>query len=128
MCKTVKMKRERKVVLDGIMTYSELRNGLLAGDFKNFEPGVKIKPVAGKFKGQLLHDGNFYFEKLPRRVRSKPKFRQDHSSVTIGCNGKGYFVMVVGEAELKAFPQILVREANEAAAKMAGLVDKERIA
>ena len=29
----------RKVVLDGIMTYSELRNGLLAGDFKNFEPG-----------------------------------------------------------------------------------------
>lgn len=36
--------------------------------------------------------------------------------------------MVVGEAELKAFPQILVREANEAAAKMAGLVDKERIA
>ena len=32
----------RKVVLDGIMTYSELRNGLLAGDFKNFEPGVKV--------------------------------------------------------------------------------------
>jgi hypothetical protein len=29
--------------------------------------------------------------------------------------------MVVDEAELDAFPQILVREANEAAAKMYGM-------
>ena len=96
----------RKVVLDGIMTYSELRNGLLAGDFKNFEPGVKVEPLAGKFKGQLL-----------------PRFRQDHSSVTMGRNGKGYFVMVVGQEDIEAFPQILVREAIEAAAKMSATSD-----
>lgn len=128
MCKTIKMRKERKVVLDGIMTYSELTNELLAGDFKNFEEGVDMAPLAGKFKGQLMRDGNFYFEKLPRRVRNKPRFRQDHSSVTIGRNGKGYFVMVVGEEELGAFPQILVREANEAAAKMAMMVDREKTA
>ena len=92
----------RKVVLDGIMTYSELRNGLLAGDFKNFEPGVKV---------------------LPCRVKNKPRFRQDHSSVTMGRNGKGYFVMVVGQEDIEAFPQILVREAIEAAAKMAATSD-----
>jgi hypothetical protein len=77
--------------------------------------------VAGKFKGRLMRDGNLYLEQLPRRIRNKPKYRQDHSSVSIGRNGKGYFVMVVDEAELDAFPQILVREANEAAAKMYGM-------
>lgn len=128
MCKTIKMRKEKKVVLDGIMTYSVLKNGLLAGDFKNFESEVKVEPLVGKFKGQLLRDGNFYFEKLPCRLRNKPRFRQDHSSVTMGRNGKGYFVMVVDEKELEAFPQILVREANEAAAKMAGVIDWEQTA
>ena len=65
---------------------------------------------------ELQHLGRFV-----KCIRNKPKYRQDHSSVSIGRNGKGYFVMVVDEAELDAFPQILVREANEAAAKMYGM-------
>lgn len=115
------MNTKRKVTLDGMMTYSKLLDGLIVADFKNYDPEVEVEPVAGKFKGRLMRDGNLYLEQLPRRIRNKPKYRQDHSSVSIGRNGKGYFVMVVDEAELDAFPQILVREANEAAAKMYGM-------
>ena len=115
------MNTKRMVTLDGMMTSGKLGNGLTVADFKNYDPEVEVEPVAGRFKGRLMHDGNLYLEQLPRRVRNKPKYRQDHSSVSIGRNGKGYFVMVVDEAELEAFPQILVREANEAAAKMYGM-------
>ena len=115
------MNTKRMVTLDGMMTYGKLFNGLIVVDFKNYDPEVEVEPVAGRFKGRLMHDGNLYLEQLPRRIRNKPKYRQDHSSVSIGRNGKGYFVMVVDEAELDAFPQILVREANEAAAKMYGM-------
>ena len=102
MIKAIRMNTKRMVTLDGMMTYSKLLDGLIVADFKNYDPEVEVEPVAGKFKGRLMHDGN-------------------HSSVSIGRNGKGYFVMVVDEAELDAFPQILVREANEAAAKMYGM-------
>ncbi len=115
------MNTKRMVTLDGMMTYGKLLDGLIVVDFKNYDPEVEVEPVAGKFKGRLMHDGNLYLEQLPRRIHNKPKYRQDHSSVSIGRNGKGYFVMVVDEAELDAFPQILVREANEAAAKMYGM-------
>lgn len=121
MSKLIRMNTKRKVTLDGMMTYSKLLDGLIVADFKNYDPEVEVEPVAGKFKGRLMRDGNLYLEQLPRRIRNKPKYRQDHSSVSIGRNGKGYFVMVVDEAELDAFPQILVREANEAAAKMYGM-------
>ena len=121
MSKLIRMNTKRKVTLDGMVTYSKLINGLVVADFKNYDPEVEVEPVAGKFKGRLMRDGNLYLEQLPRRIRNRPKYRQDHSSVSIGRNGKGYFVMVVDEAELDAFPQILVREANEAAAKMYGM-------
>ena len=121
MIKAIRMNTKRMVTLDGMVTYSKLLDGLIVVDFKNYDPEVEVEPVAGRFKGRLMHDGNLYLEQLPRRIHNKPKYRQDHSSVSIGRNGKGYFVMVVDEAELDAFPQILVREANEAAAKMYGM-------
>lgn len=121
MIKAIKMNTKRMVTLDGMMAFGKLFNGLIVVDFKNYDPEVEVEPVAGRFKGRLMHDGNLYLEQLPRRIRNKPKYRQDHSSVSIGRNGKGYFVMVVDEAELDAFPHILVREANEAAAKMYGM-------
>ena len=121
MIKAIRMNTKRMVSLDGMMTYGKLGNGLTVADFQNYDPEGEVEPVAGRFKGRLMHDGNLYLEQLPRRIRNKPKYRQDHSSVSIGRNGKGYFVMVVDEAELDAFPQILVREANEAAAKMYGM-------
>ena len=110
--------KKRLATLDGIMTYSMLESGLISGDFKNFDPEVEMEPVTGKFKCQLMRDGNIYLEQLPPRVRNKPKYRQDHSSVSIGRNGKGYFTLVVDEDELEAFPDILLREAREAVAKM----------
>ena len=109
---------KKLAVLDGIMTYSKQESGLLAGDFKNFESDVELPEVSGKFKCHLMRDGNLYMRQLPPRIRNKPKFRQDHSSVSIGRNGKGYFVMVVDEKDLKSFPQILLHEAYEAAKKM----------
>lgn len=121
MIKAIRMNTKRMVTLDGMMTFGKLGNGLTVADFKNYDPEVEVEPVAGRFKGRLMYDGNLYLEQLPRRIRNRPKYRQDHSSVSIGRNGKGYFVMVVDEAELDAFPQILVREANEAAAKMYGM-------
>ena len=111
-------KNKVKVTLDGMMTYSKLENGLLTARFKNYDTELEVDLVRGKFKCQRMNDGDLYMEQLPRRLRNRPKFRQDHSSVSIGRNGKGYFVLVVDASELSAFPKILLREAYEAAAKM----------
>ena len=116
MKKTVK-KNVKETTFEGLLITKTGSDNLKHIDFECVED-VEVKGFVGRFKVQGMHDGNLYLEQLPRRIRNKPKYRQDHSSVSIGRNGMGYFVMVVDEAELDAFPQILVREANEAAAKM----------
>jgi len=115
------MIEKRTVIVDGIMTFGKLENGLHTADFQNYETEVEIEPFYGRCKVQVMRDGNAYITELPKQVRHKPLFRQDDSSLSLGRNGVYYFVFRLPEAEAAKLPEKLVRQANEAAAKMSGM-------
>lgn len=118
-------KSTRKVMIDGMMTIGKLDNNLHTADFKTYED-VEIEPFIGRCKVQAMRGGDVYITELPKRYRNKPMFRQDHSSLSLGRNGVYYFVFTLPEGDLKNLPELLVREANEAAAKMSGMFYKSK--
>ena len=113
-------------MIDGMMTIGKLDNNLHTADFKTYED-VEIDPFIGRCKVQAMRGGDVYITELPKRIRNKPMFRQDHSSLSLGRNGFYYFVFQLPEGELKNLPGLLVREANEAAAKMSGMFYKKGV-
>ena len=117
-------KKMRQLTLDGLMTVAKMEDGRHRADFQCCED-VEMEKFIGRFKVQAMHDGNFYMEEYHKRVRNKPLFRQDNSSLSLGRNGMYYFIFWLPESELAQLPDKLVRQANEAAAKTSGLFYKK---
>ena len=115
------------MTVDGMMTFGKLENGLHTADFQNYEGDEGIEPFCGKCKVQTMRGGNVYIEEL-----SKPKkrdndagqyrHRQDNSTLTLGVNEMYYFEFWLPKRRVKELPQLLVHQANEAAAKISGLI------
>ena len=112
---------QEQVTMDGLMTVGKLEDGRRRADFQCCEE-VELEKFVGRFKVQGMHDGNLYMEEYPKRLRNKPMFRQDNSSLSLGRNGVYYFVFTLPEGQLAELPEKLVRQANEAAAKACGLL------
>ena len=104
-------------MVDGMMVFGKLENGLHTLDFQCCED-VVTETFVGTFKVQAMRDGNVYAAEKPRRVRNKPLFRQDHSSLTLGHDGRYYFILTMDKAEAKELPATLMEEALEASLKM----------
>ena len=115
---------QEQVTMDGLMTVGKLEDGRRRADFQCCEE-VELEKFTGRFKVQGMHDGNLYMEEYPKRLRNKPMFRQDNSSLSLGRNGVYYFVFTLPEEQLAELPEKLVRQANEAAAKVSGLFYKK---
>ena len=115
---------QEQMTLDGMMTVGKFEDGRHRAVFQCCED-VEMEKFIGRFKVQAMHDGNLYMEEYPKRIRNKPLFRQDNSSLSLGRNDMYYFVFWLPEAEVKALPEKLVRQANEAAAKASGLFYKK---
>ncbi|MBR4482257.1 MAG: hypothetical protein IKO86_10210 [Prevotella sp.] len=114
----------KSVLVDGMMSFGKLEeNGLHTADFQTYEE-APIEPFSGRCKVQTMRGGNVYITECPKRTKNKPMFRQDHSSFSLGRNGRYYFLFWMTEGELANLPGTLVREANEAAAKVSGLFYK----
>ena len=113
------------LMLGGVMTYVFDDKGRETADFQNCDPGVLVKPFVGQCKVQRVRDGNLYVTRLPKRIRNKPMFRQDHSSVSRSRNRKYYFVMIMDEADVQEMPDTLVSEAREAAEKLRTYLSKD---
>ena len=105
------------VTVDGIMTFGELENGLRTADFSCCED-VQMEPCVANFRVQMMRDGNVYMTQLPRRIRNKPIFREDNSSLSLGQNGRFYFVFSLDEDQLEQLPDKLVRQASAIAKKV----------
>lgn len=101
---------------DGFMTFGKLDNGLRTADFACCED-VEIESCISNFKVQIMRDGNVYMTECPKRVRNKPLFRDDNSSLTLGRDGRYYFVFSLPEEQLDVLPQQLVRQAGAIAQK-----------
>ena len=117
MKKNNKKKNQREVTLDGMMTIGKSSNNLYHADFQCCED-VEIESFVGRFKVQGMHDGNVYMEELPKRVRNKPLFRLDNSSFSLGHDGWYYYLFRLPESELKALPELLMKDVREAVAKI----------
>ena len=115
---------QEQVTMDGLMTVGKLEDGRRRADFQCCEE-VELEKFVGRFKVQGMHDGNLYMVEYPKRLRNKPMFRQDNSSLSLGRNGVYYFVFTLPEGQLAELPEKLVRQANEAAAKVSGLFFKK---
>ena len=116
MKKTIK-KNQREVTLDGMMTIGKSANNLYLADFECCED-VETEAFIGRFKVQGMHNGDMYMQELPKRVKNKPLFRLDNSSFSLGRNGQYYFNFRLAESELRALPELLMKDAREAAAKV----------
>ena len=105
------------VTLDGMMTVGQLENGMHFADFECCED-VQMEAYIAKCKVQLMRDGNVYITELPKRLRNKPMFRDDNSSLTLGRDGRFYFVFSMPAQLVDELPQQLVRQASTIAQKV----------
>ncbi len=118
---SLKKSIEKNATLDGMMTFGKLDNGLNALDFSSFE-AVEMESFVANCKVQAMRDGNVYITELPRRVRNKPLFREDNSSLTLGRDGRYYFVFALPAEQVKALPEMLVHQSLAIAQKVERMI------
>ena len=107
----------REVTLEGEMTFGQLENGLRWADFECLEC-VEMEPMIGKCRVQIMRDGNVYVTQLPKHIRTKAIFRDDNCTLTLGRNGRYYFVFTMPAERVKEIPQKLVHQAGVIAQKL----------
>lgn len=103
--------------MNGFMTFIKWANGQHTADFECCDK-VKMEPYSAKCKVQGMRDGNVYITELPKRIRNKPMFRDDCCSLTLGHDGRYYFVFSMPGHRLGELPQQLVRQAGAIAQKV----------
>ena len=109
------------MTLNGMMTFGECENGLHYADFECCEE-VEMEPFVGDCKVQVMRDGNVYITERPKRIRNRALLRDDNSSLSLGQNGRFYFVFSMPAAELDKLPAQLVRQASAIAGKFMRLI------
>ena len=112
---------ESEMTLDGMMTFGKCENGLRFADFECCEE-VEMEPFVGDCKVQVMRDGNVYITERPKRIRNRALLRDDNSSLSLGQNGRFYFVFSMPAAELDKLPAQLVRQASAIAGKFMRLI------
>lgn len=108
---------ERVINVEGSMSFGQLKNGLHTADFECYEK-VEVTPFTANCKVQKMRDGNVYITELPKRARNKPIFREDNCSLSLGRDGRFYFVFSLDEALIDVLPTELVDQAGAIAQKV----------
>ena len=106
---------------DGLMTFGETDNGLHILDFMCTEC-VEMEPFLADCKVQGMRDGNVYITEKPKRVRGKALFREDNSTLTLGRDGRYYFVFTLPKAKADILPDTLVHQALAIAQKVSSML------
>ena len=104
-------------MVEGLMVLGKLTTELRTLDFECCED-MEMEPFEGIFKVQGMRDGNLYMTEKPKRIRNKALFRDDNSSLSLGQNGRYYFVFSMSEERVLELPQQLVRQAKAIANKV----------
>ena len=116
--KTIRiMKKKTKIEAEGMMTFGELENGLKTMDFTSLSE-VNMTECTSKFKVKAMRDGNVYMTQIPQRPRNHALFRDDNASLSLGKNGRYYFVFTLPEEMIGDLPAELVRQASAIAKKV----------
>ena len=122
--KTIDFTQQKPLNLDGFITIQLKDDGLHTADFQCCED-VQMEPFAGNFRVQGMRDGNIYMGQIPKRIRNKPKFREDHSSLSLTSHRKIYLVFCESVDEINEAPKNMVREVQRLAKKLEALKEQE---
>lgn len=117
MRKKIKSVFQREVTVEGMMTFGKTDDGLVTADFQCCED-VQMETFMAKCQVQCMRDGNIYVTELPKRLKNKALFREDNSSLSLGRNGKFYFVFTLDADEVNELPSKLVHQASQIAQKV----------
>ena len=98
------------MMLDGMMAFGMMDDGLRSLDFQCCED-VEMESFEGNFKVQVMRDGNVYMEEKAKRVKNRPLFREDNSSLSLGRDGRYYFYFSLPKELVDELPLELVRQA-----------------
>ena len=109
-------KNEKEITLDGLMTIGRVEN-MIHAEFMCCED-VRMDAAVTNCKVQLMRDGNVYITELPKRIKNKPMFRDDNCSLSLGRDGRYYFVFSLPEQLVDELPKELVRQASAIAQKV----------
>ncbi|MBR0489790.1 MAG: hypothetical protein IJJ68_06285 [Prevotella sp.] len=124
MTKKIELTEEKPLTIEGFVTIQKKDDGLHTADFQCCED-VQMEPVKGEFKVQFMRDGNIYMDQKPKRIRNKPKFREDHSSLSITSHRQIYVVFCESVDEINEAPKNMVREVQRLAKKLEALKEQE---
>ena len=103
--------------IPGFMTYYPLENGLRSLDFAPTDY-ARLKPFVTDCKVQVTRDGSVYINEKPKRIHNKPLFREDNSTLTLGRDGRYYFVFTLPKERVRELPDKLVHQALAIAQKV----------
>ena len=107
------------------MTFSKTDKGQNLLDFTCTE-FVEITPFIANCKVQVMRDGNVYITEKPKRIHNKPLFREDNSSLTLGRDGRYYFIFSLEKGQVKRLPEALVHQALAIAQKVERMILKKK--
>jgi chemotaxis methyl-accepting protein methylase len=108
----------KEMKMDGIMAVSENEEGLRTLDFECCEL-VKMEEFRGKYDVLGARDGNIYMteQKKRKRIKRKPLFREDNSTLSLGVDHKYRFRFTLEEKEADKLHQLLTVQAKKIARK-----------
>ena len=108
-----------QVMVDGMMAFGKLENGLRTLDFECCED-VVAEAFQGNFHVQGMRDGNVYMTENPKRKRKRksPEFRDDNCTLSLGTDNNWYFKFVLPDERINELPQLLVRQSGAIAQKV----------
>lgn len=115
---------ESLITAKGLMVFGQSEKGMHTADFECCDD-VEVEPYVGTFKVQIMRDGNMYATERPRRKRGKALFREDNATLTLGRDGRYYFVFTLPEQMVNELPRELIRQARAIARKAMSLVEKK---
>ncbi len=109
------------VTAKGLMVFGQSEKGLHTADFECYDD-IQVEPYTGNFKLQIMRDGNVYATERPKRIKNTPIFREDNSSLSLGKDGRYYFVFSLPEDRVNELPELLLRQARAIARKAMSLM------
>ncbi len=112
-----KQNSEKPTSLDGMMTLTKNDDGLHLMDFLCTED-AEIEAFTANCRVQAMHNGDVYITEMKKRVRNTPLFREDNSSLTLGRDGRYYFVFTMSKKQVVELPEQLVMQSVAIAKKV----------
>jgi len=115
------------VNIGGTLAIVKKDDGLRLIDFvPNEDAPINITPIKGTFSGEVKRDGRGYFDEKKKRIHNKPLFREDHSSLSLGVNGKYYVCFVLPQEQAEQLPELLPHEILSLAQKFVALLKRRK--